>query len=72
MGLNGHQNGNGYKVIGSRPVRPDVDKVTGRHLLGRRADGRSAARQILRSPHGHAIVKSIDTSAAEALPGVKR
>src|SRR5205085_4334235 len=27
--------------------------------------------KILRSPHAHAIIRSIDTSAAEALPGVK-
>jgi CO/xanthine dehydrogenase Mo-binding subunit len=27
--------------------------------------------QILRSPHAHARIRSIDSSAAEALPGVK-
>ena len=27
--------------------------------------------RVLRSPHAHAIIKSIDTSKAEALPGVK-
>ena len=27
--------------------------------------------RVLRSPHAHAILKSIDTSKAEALPGVK-
>ena len=27
--------------------------------------------RVLRSPHAHARIKSIDTSAAEALPGVK-
>ena len=61
------------KWVGTRPVRPDgVDKVTGRAKFG--ADynmpGQLVGR-ILRSPHPHAILKSIDTSAAEALPGVK-
>ncbi len=27
--------------------------------------------KVLRSPHAHARIKSIDTSAAEKLPGVK-
>jgi CO/xanthine dehydrogenase Mo-binding subunit len=27
--------------------------------------------RVLRSPHAHAVIKSIDTSRAEALPGVK-
>jgi len=27
--------------------------------------------KVLRSPHPHARIKSIDTSKAEALPGVK-
>ncbi|OAI38906.1 oxidoreductase [bacterium SCGC AG-212-C10] len=61
-----------YKVIGTRPVRPDgVEKVTGKAKYG--ADimlpGLLQGR-ILRSPHAHAVIKSIDTSAAEALPGV--
>ena len=61
------------KLVGTRPLRPDgVDKVTGRarfgadynlpgHLIGK----------VLRSPHAHARIKSIDISAALALPGVK-
>lgn len=75
---NGHA-GNGQatngelKWVGSRPVRPDgVDKVTGRAKFG--ADlivaGMLVGR-VLRSPHPHARIKSIDTSKAEALPGVK-
>ena len=60
------------RVVGTRPVRPDgVDKVTGRAMFG--ADyslpGMLVGR-VLRSPHAHAIIKSIDTSKAEALPGV--
>ncbi len=61
------------KVVGHRNVRPDgMDKVTGRAKYG--ADlilpGMLYGR-VLRSPHAHAKIKSIDTSAAEALPGVK-
>ena len=62
-----------YEVIGTRPVRPDgADKVTGRAVYG--ADVRLPGMlhgKVLRSPHAHARIKSIDTSKAEALPGVK-
>ncbi len=62
-----------FKVIGTRPIRHDgVDKVTGRAQYG--ADISLAGLlhgKVLRSPHAHARIKSIDTSAAEALPGVK-
>jgi len=61
-----------FKVIGSRPVRPDgVDKVTGRAAFG--ADlilPGMLQGVVLRSPHAHARIKSIDTSKAEALEGV--
>src|SRR5258707_10295370 len=62
-----------YKWIGSRPDRPDgADKVTGRARFS--ADfslpGQLIGR-VLRSPHAHAVIKSIDTSKAEALNGVK-
>ena len=62
-----------FKVVGTRPPRPDgVDKVTGRALYGAdmSAPGMLIGR-VLRSPHAHAEILSIDTSAAEALPGVK-
>ncbi len=62
-----------FKVVGTRPPRPDgIDKVTGRALFGAdlSAPGMLVG-QILRSPHAHARIKSIDTSAAEALSGVK-
>ena len=59
--------------VGTRPPRPDgVDKVTGRAKFG--ADlyvPGMLIGKILRSPHAHAVIKSIDTSKAEALPGVK-
>lgn len=62
-----------FKVVGTRVARPDgVDKVTGRALYG--ADFSVPGMQvglILRSPHAHAIINSIDASAALALPGVK-
>lgn len=62
-----------FKVVGTRPARPDgIDKVTGRALYGAdvTAPGMLTGR-ILRSPHAHAEIVSIDCSAAEALPGVK-
>ena len=62
-----------YKVIGTRPIRHDgADKVTGRAQYG--ADFQMSGLlhgKVLRSPHAHARIKSIDTSKAEALPGVK-
>src|SRR5207245_8343798 len=61
-----------YRVIGTRPVRPDgVDKVTGRAVYGADVQlPRLLHGKILRSPHAHARIKSIDTSRAAALPGV--
>ncbi|MEZ5817085.1 MAG: xanthine dehydrogenase family protein molybdopterin-binding subunit [Hyphomicrobiaceae bacterium] len=62
-----------FDVVGTRPVRPDgADKVTGRAKYG--ADHNVAGQligKVLRSPHAHARIKSIDTSAALAIPGVK-
>ena len=62
-----------YKVIGTRPIRHDgTDKVTGRAVYG--GDVQLPGMlygQVLRSPHGHARIKSIDTSRAEALEGVR-
>ena len=58
--------------IGTRPVRPDgVEKVTGRANFG--ADQNLPGMihgKVLRSPHAHARIRAIDTSAAEAMPGV--
>jgi CO/xanthine dehydrogenase Mo-binding subunit len=60
------------KVVGTRPIRPDgVDKVTGRAVFA--ADTHAAGMlwgKMLRSPHAHAKIVSIDTSKAEALKGV--
>jgi CO/xanthine dehydrogenase Mo-binding subunit len=61
------------KWIGERTIRPDgIDKVTGRAAFA--ADTSMPGMiwgKVLRSPHAHAVIKSIDTSKAEALPGVK-
>ncbi|MDB5375533.1 MAG: oxidoreductase [Belnapia sp.] len=61
------------KWIGQRTIRPDgADKVTGRAAYA--ADTTMPGMiwgRILRSPHAHARIKSIDTSKAAALPGVK-
>ena len=61
-----------YRVVGTRPIRHDgLDKVTGRAKFG--ADIQMPGMihgKVLRSPHAHARIRSIDTSKAEALPGV--
>ena len=62
-----------FKWVGTRPIRPDgIPKVTGRAQYG--ADLKLPGMiygKILRAPHAHARIISIDTSAAEKLPGVK-
>jgi len=61
-----------FKVVGTRVDRPDgIDKVTGRARFGAdmSAPGMLIGR-VLRSPHPHARIRSIDTSGAEALDGV--
>jgi CO/xanthine dehydrogenase Mo-binding subunit len=62
-----------FKVIGTRPIRHDgVDKVTGRARYGADVSLPGMLHgKVLRSPHAHARIKSIDASAALALPGVK-
>jgi len=62
-----------YKVVGTRPIRHDgTDKVTGRAKYG--ADFQAAGMlfgKVLRSPHAHARIKSIDASKALAMDGVE-
>ncbi len=62
-----------YRVVGTRPIRHDgIEKVTGRANFG--ADMSFPGMlwgKVLRSPHAHARIKSIDTRAALALDGVK-
>src|SRR5919201_839780 len=61
-----------YNVVGTRPIRHDgAEKVTGRAAYG--ADVRLPGLlygKILRSPHAHARIKSIDTRHAAEMPGV--
>jgi CO/xanthine dehydrogenase Mo-binding subunit len=62
-----------YKVIGTRPIRHDgYEKVVGKAKYA--ADFQAAGllhAKVLRSPHAHARIKSVDVSKALALPGVK-
>src|SRR6266852_567337 len=62
-----------FRIIGKRMAMTDSRaKVTG---LGKYADDLAVPRMLigkfLHSPHAHARIRSIDTSRAEALPGVK-
>ena len=61
-----------YKVVGNSPIRHDgLDKVTGRAVYG--GDVKVPGLiwgDVIRSPHAHARIKSIDTSAAESMDGV--
>ena len=63
----------GYRYVGTRPVRHDgLDKVVGKArfaadlVLPGMLHG-----HVLRSPHAHARIVAIDTSVAEAMPGVR-
>jgi len=64
---------NGYKVIGTRPIRHDgVDKVTGRAQYGADIQMQGLLHgRVLRSPHAHARIRKLDVSKAAALPGVE-
>ena len=61
-----------FSVVGTRPIRHDgTDKVTGRAQYG--ADINLPGLlfgKILRSPHPHARIRSINTGRALALAGV--
>ncbi len=73
MGIDTPMKDRVFKSVGTRPTRPDgIDKVTGRARYG--ADFNMPGQlhgSILRSPHAHASIKSIDTTKAEKLKGVK-
>src|SRR5690349_13964381 len=61
------------KLVGENYSTPEIRaKVTGRSKYAEdfRADGMLFARLLL-SPYSHARVRSIDASAALAMPGVK-
>ena len=61
-----------YKIVGTRPIRPDgVDKVTGRAQYGADLNlPNMLYGKVLRSPHAHAKIKSVDVSKALAMDGV--
>ena len=61
-----------YSVVGTRPARHDgFDKVTGAARFGADLNLPGMLHgKILRSPHAHARIRSINTAPAEALPGV--
>lgn len=61
-----------FKYVGTRPVRPDgTDKVTGRAKYGADMNVQGMILgHLVRSPHAHAKIKSIDFSEALKLPGV--
>ena len=65
--------GSGFRVIGTTPIRHDAtDKVTGQARYGADISLPGLLHgKVLRSPHSHAKIKSIDASKALALPGVK-
>ncbi len=62
-----------YKILGKGIARVDTPmKATGEALFT--ADiklPRMLIGRVLHSPHAHALIKNIDTSKAEALPGVR-
>jgi xanthine dehydrogenase molybdenum-binding subunit len=62
-----------YKVIGTRPIRHDgTDKVTGQAVYGVDVTLPGVlCGKVLRSPHAHARIRSIDISRAEGYEGVK-
>jgi CO/xanthine dehydrogenase Mo-binding subunit len=71
--MNAPQDKRAFRVVGTRPVRPDgVEKVTGKAIYGPDfvAPGMLQG-AMLRSVHPHARIRSVDTRKAEALPGVK-
>ena len=59
-----------YKYIGTRPVRHDgLEKVNGKaRFAADMTKSRMIHGYVLRSPHAHAKILSIDTSQAETMP----
>ncbi len=62
-----------YRVIGTRPIRHDgYDKVTGRAQYSADVPLSGLLHgAMLRSPHAHANIRSINTKKAAAMPGVR-
>src|SRR3954452_10800645 len=61
-----------YQVLGRRPVRHDgADKVTGKAVYTSDVQLPNLAHaRMVRSPHAHARIRSIDASEALKMPGV--
>jgi xanthine dehydrogenase molybdenum-binding subunit len=61
-----------YDVIGTRPLRADAaDKLTGRAVFGPDVALPGLIHgKMLRSPHAHARIRSINMRRAEAYPGI--
>lgn len=61
------------RTVGTRPIRHDgVDKVTGRADFGADVHWHGMLQgRVLRSPHAHARILSIDTSKARDVEGVR-
>jgi xanthine dehydrogenase molybdenum-binding subunit len=64
---------NEYTIVGTRPPRVDAaDKATGHAVFGPDVSLPGLLYgKVLRSLHAHARIRSIDTSRAAALPGVR-
>ena len=62
-----------FKIVGTRPIRHDgYEKVTGAARYGADIHPPGLLHgKVLRSPHAHARIISIDTSRAEAHPDVR-
>ena len=62
-----------FKQVGTRPIRHDgLEKVTGRANFGADISLPGMPHgKVLRSPHAHARIRSIDVAPALALEGVK-
>ena len=62
-----------YKIVGKRPIRHDgYEKVTGKARYGADLTLPGLLHgKILRSPHAHARILSVDTTKAEAHPEVR-
>ena len=62
-----------YSVVGTRPIRHDgLDKVTGRARYGADINMTDLLHgAVVRSPHAHARILSIDPSEALKIPGVR-
>jgi CO/xanthine dehydrogenase Mo-binding subunit len=71
--MNAPESKRSFRYVGTRPVRPDgVEKVTGKAIYGPDYQAANMLHgAILRSPHAHARIRSVDTKKAEALTGVK-